>query len=185
MKTVKFPGAGVVELAENDTPVAGENQALLKTRLSGISAGTERMWFDGSAPALKSGRKSYPYTPGYELVAEVAADAPGLGLTAGERVFAMKPHGTHAVIGANDVWFRLGDHITDEQAVFIALTGTALHSIHRSGVTVGDRCAVVGMGVLGLIMVEILAKGMQCDVTAVTGSADKAALATERGASDV
>ena len=77
-RAIFFPGTRECDW-QTSTPETSADKVLLKARLSGISAGTEGMWFDGSASALKSGRKSYPYFPGYEFVGEVVsvgADVP-------------------------------------------------------------------------------------------------------------
>lgn len=141
------------------------------------------MWLDGSAAALRSGRRSYPYRPGYALVGRVAAAGPEFtGAPVGARIFAMKPHGSHAVLGANDRWLPLPDSVGDDDALAIALTATALHAIDRSAMIAGDGAAVAGLGTLGLIVLQVLAATGAGPVVALTGSADKAALALRLGA---
>lgn len=96
----------------------GRSQHLHNSVQSGISLGTERMWFDGSASALRSGRRSYPYRPGYALVGRVAlAGSEFSGTSIGSRVFAMKPHGSHAVLTASDLWLPLPDRLDDDDAL--------------------------------------------------------------------
>jgi 2-desacetyl-2-hydroxyethyl bacteriochlorophyllide A dehydrogenase len=162
-------------------PRAGEG--LVETVLSGISAGTERMWLQGTAGALRSGRRGYPYRPGYALVGRVVEIGPGFdGPPPGARLFAMKPHGSHATLLAGDRWFELPDHVKDEDAVGIALTATALHAVHRSSMTVGDGAVVAGLGVLGLVLIEVLAASFAGPVIAVTASPAKRQIALDRGA---
>ncbi len=142
------------------------------------------MWLNGSAGALRSGRRSYPYRPGYALVGRVAAVGPGFsGLPVGGRVFAMKPHGSHAVLGRQEPWVALPDRVADEDAAAIALTATALQAIHRSGMTDGDAAMVAGLGALGFTMIQVLAATFAGPVIALTGSAEKVALALRHGAS--
>lgn len=185
-RSVVFPAAHRALLVEEPLPAPGPGQLLLATRLSGISAGTEGMWFSGTATALRSGRKSYPYRPGYELVGEVVSVGEGVtGVAPGERVFAMKPHGSHALVGPADVWFKLPEGLADEDALATALGATALHSIHRSGMTLGDTAAVVGLGTLGLVLTQLLARRIAGHVLCVTTSPDKAAWARMGGAHGV
>ncbi|HEY5209637.1 MAG TPA: zinc-binding alcohol dehydrogenase [Stellaceae bacterium] len=159
---------------------------LPNTDLSGISLGTERMWLDGSAAALRSGRRAYPYRPGYELVGRVAAVGPAFADAAvGSRVFAMKPHGSHALLQRRDSWVALPETLGDEDAVAVALTATALHAVHRSAMTVGDGAVVAGLGTLGFILLQVLAASFAGPVIALTGTAEKAALALRHGASAV
>ncbi|MGH7074856.1 MAG: hypothetical protein ACREFD_11730, partial [Stellaceae bacterium] len=176
------PYRAILTPAPVPRPRAGE--AVVETILTGISAGTEGMWLDGSAGALASGRRGYPYRPGYALVGRVVAADPGwLGAAPGARIFAMKPHGSHATMTADDLWLPLPDHVADEDAVAIALTATALHAVHRSALTVGDGAAVAGLGALGLILIQVLAASFSGPVIALTGSAGKRRLALAHGAS--
>lgn len=183
MEQVIFSGERNFEIINLPKPDVGNEQALIRTVVSGVSAGTEGMWWNATATALKTGRKSYPYYPGYELVGEVVEVGKNFqGLEVGDRVFAMKPHASYATVTEKDVWFKLPKHVSNESALAIALTGTSLHAIHRSGITVGDSCAVVGLGVLGLNLIQILSKAMACDVLAVTDSKSKQNLGIELGA---
>lgn len=142
------------------------------------------MWLDGSAGALRSGRRAYPYRPGYALIGRVAATGADFGeLPVGGRVFAMKPHGSHAVLRRDDPWVALPELLADDDAGAIALTATALHAIERSGMKSGDGAVVAGLGALGFIMVQVLAARFAGPVIALTGLAGKAALAMAHGAS--
>jgi 2-desacetyl-2-hydroxyethyl bacteriochlorophyllide A dehydrogenase len=164
----------------------GSKEILLKTLMSGISAGTEGMWYKGTASALKSGRKSYPYFPGYELVGEVIAKGDEVtGVDLGDKIFAMKPHATHALLSENDIFYKIPPQVKLENALGIALTGTALHAVHRANLMVGDQCAVIGLGVLGFVLLQVLSKAMSCSVLAVSQSLAKKDLALKLGACDV
>ena len=178
-----FPGAHRVELAEAALPKVAPDQFLLRARITGISAGTEGMWFAGTATAIRSGRKSYPYRPGYEFVGEVVTvgDQVG-GLAPGDRVFTLKQHGTHALVGPADVWFKLPPELADEDALAMALCGTSIHAVHRAEPQFGATVAVVGLGALGLIMTQVLRHGPAGRVVAVTTSPRKARWAEECGA---
>lgn len=141
------------------------------------------MWLNGSAGALRSGRRGYPYRPGYALVGRVAAVGAGFaGVPVGSRVFAMKPHGSHAVLRRHEPWVALPDRVTDDDAAAIALTATALNAIHRSAMTDGDAALVAGLGALGFTMIQALTATVAGPVIALTESAAKAALALDHGA---
>lgn len=180
---IEFLAPNRAVMARTGLPVPAPGEALIVTIQSGISAGTERMWFDGSAGALRSGRRAYPYRPGYELVGRVAAAGSGFtDVPVGARVFAMKPHGSHALLSRDDAWVALPEPLGDDDAVAIALTATALHAIHRSGMTVGDGAIVAGLGALGFILVQVLAASFAGPVIALTGTPEKTALARSHGA---
>jgi 2-desacetyl-2-hydroxyethyl bacteriochlorophyllide A dehydrogenase len=184
-RQIEFAAPHLVTMIKSPIPVPRVGEGLLETSLSGISAGTERMWLDGTASAPRSGRRSYPYWPGYELVGRIADAGAGFdGAPVGARVFAMKPHGSHAVLTREDLWLTLPDHLADEDAVGIALTATALHAVHRSAMTVGDGAVVAGLGMLGLIMVQVLAASFSGPVIALTRTPAKRAAALAHGATE-
>ena len=161
-------------MIEAPSPATGPDQALVETTLTGISTGTERMWFEGSAGALRSGRRSYPYAPGYALVGHVVAAGPDFaGAAIGTRVFAMKPHASHAIIAPDDLWCRMAPELSDEDALGIALTATALHTVDRASLAAGDAAAVAGIGMFGAILVQVLAATVGGPVTAVTRNPEK------------
>ena len=166
-RAIFFPGTRECDW-QTSTPETSADKVLLKARLSGISAGTEGMWFDGSASALKSGRKSYPYFPGYEFVGEVVSV--GADVTAdpgrfprlsklgpGDRVFAFKPHAGANEITEADMWVRLDASVDDADALALALCTTGIHAVHRGAPTAGSSAAVFGLGTMGLTLIQTLA----------------------------
>lgn len=183
MRYIEFEAPHRPVMARADLPSCGPGEALVETRRSGLSVGTERMWLDGTATALRSGRRSYPYRPGYALTGRIVAAGPAFGAApVGTRIFAMKPHGSHAVLGAADLWLPLGDGIDDDDALAIALTATALHAVDRADIRPGQGVAVAGLGLLGLLLVQVLAAAGASPVVALTGSPEKRGLARGHGA---
>ena len=186
MQHVEFPAAQAVRLVETEPPTPGPQQFTLRARITGVSAGTEAMWFAGTASAIRSGRKGYPYRPGYEFVGDVTAvGAEVTGLAVGDRVVTLKPHATHALVGPSDAWFRLPHDVADEDALAVPLCATAIHAMHRAVPTFGDAVAVVGLGALGLITLQVLATGAATHAVAVTTSPGKAEWARSCGARTV
>lgn len=195
-KTHKFPifsAANKVEWQEQELSSLPPDKIRLEAVMSGISAGTEGMWFDGSAAALKSGRKSYPYLPGYEFIGKVAQIGSAIKnnpedfqkfskLKVGDRVFAFKPHGSTADIYENELWVALEDHVSNENALAHALCCTCLHAIHRARPNFGDSSAIFGLGTLGMIMIQLLSSMQSTSIAAVTTSKDKKKMAVEFGA---
>jgi 2-desacetyl-2-hydroxyethyl bacteriochlorophyllide A dehydrogenase len=183
LRYIEFPAPNRAVMGHAALPDPGPDEAVIETMQSAIGLGTERMWLDGSASALRSGRRGYPYRPGYALVGRVAAaGADFAGVRVGARLFAMKPHGSHALLRRDEAWVALPDAVGDDDAAAIALTATALHAIRRSAMTLGDGAVVAGLGALGFILLQVLVASFAGPVVALTGSAEKAALARERGA---
>lgn len=184
-----------VQWSTNDSALP-DDKIRLRTIVTGISAGTEGMWFNGTAPALVSGRRSYPYTPGYELVGIV--EAIGADITAnperfprlaslktGDRVFALKPHASIADLTEKDMWVAIPENVSNENALCLALACTCIHAAHRAHVSFGDDCAVLGLGVVGLIMLQILKSSGAGNIVASTRSPEKQDLATKFGATHI
>src|SRR5512145_16399 len=101
-RSVWFTAPGEVQICERELSAPGEGQVLVKTKLSAISTGTERLVFLGQAPAelalddsiaALSGSFQYPFSYGYCLVGEVTALGPGVDRAwLGKRVFSFHPH---------------------------------------------------------------------------------------------
>lgn len=71
-----------------------------------------------------------------------------------------------------------------EQAAFTTLGAIALQGFRQSGATLGDRVAVIGLGLLGQLTVQI-ARAAGCEVVGLDLADDKLALAATLGASAV
>jgi squalene synthase HpnD len=62
------------------------------------------------------------------------------------------------VPGANvrDVTFRIPAHVSDEAASFVEPLGCCLRAVRRAAVQAGDTVAVVGLGSIGCLFVQVL-----------------------------
>lgn len=72
---IVFPKAGEAVLEETEIPGLGEDQILIRTRVSMISTGTELTAFCGEFPADSTWAKFFhcPYYPGYNNIGDVVA----------------------------------------------------------------------------------------------------------------
>ncbi len=174
-----FVRPGTVELrAEPLVPRPG--QVRVRSRLMGISHGTELLAFRGQLPVeleadpvLKSmpGRLEYPLKYGYSNCGRLEARGTDAGaqpgtegglragqearLRPGQRVFAFYPH--QDLFDADPAELvALPDEVSDEQAVFLANLETALGIVHDAGSRLGDCALVVGLGVVGLLVSALL-----------------------------
>jgi 2-desacetyl-2-hydroxyethyl bacteriochlorophyllide A dehydrogenase len=150
-------------------PVLGDGVVALTTEFSAISQGTERMWLDGTATALQSGRKTYPYFPGYSVVGRVVNDVPSRGFAAGDRVFATQPHRSFLALDADKghSFYKVIAETPAEDLALVTLLGTALHCVQRARVGLGDSVVVVGSGLLAILVVKLLQATLPIPVTAV------------------
>lgn len=187
MKRIKIAAPFEVLVEDVETlMVPPADGVIVRALVTGISAGTERMWYDGSSPALVSGRRSYPYYPGYEFVGQiVVAGDQVANAKVGDRVFAMVPHAEYAVLGPNALWTVLPERFDSEAALAIALTATGVHAIHQAKPQMGDSVAVVGLGVVGLIAIQVAKAAGAGQVIAIGRSQWKRDLAAALGADHV
>jgi len=170
MKEVVFVHPNVVELHSFEEPSLTGEQVRVKTLMSGISHGTEMNLLRGTAPgfsrrwdkALRLFRnaaphKSYPVLPGYECVGSVVETGPGVeGLSAGTLVWVDKSHrSTHLISAAEARAGMLPPGMKPERGIFCALARVALGGIHDANIKVGDVVAVVGLGVIGLMLAQL------------------------------
>lgn len=72
------------------------------------------------------------------------------------------------------------DGVSTRDAAFATIGAVALHGIHRAGVKPGDRVAVIGLGLLGLLTIQIL-KAYGSPVLGLDVSADAVTRGLEFG----
>jgi NADPH:quinone reductase-like Zn-dependent oxidoreductase len=180
-----YVGPGKAEIrAEPVSPAAGTVR--LRAVASALSRGTERLIFAGRVPESEyermrapfmSGAFPYPVKYGYAMVARVE-DGPAE--LQGRHCFALFPHQTVFNLPAENI-LALPDGLPPERAVLGANMETALNAIWDGAPGPGDRIAVVGAGVLGLLVARLCA-GMRADVTVVDIDAGRAGIAQSLGA---
>ena len=73
------------------------------------------------------------------------------------------------------------DGVAPEQAAFATLGAIAMQGVRRAQPTLGERMVVVGLGLLGLLTVQIL-RGAGCRVVGIEPQEGRRALALELGA---
>lgn len=133
---------------------------------SGISTGTERLFWTGTMPAFPG--MGYPLVPGYESCGTVVQAGAGTGFRAGETVFVpgadcfgdhdgQRVRGLfggaarHLVTAASRVT-RI-DRGFGAEAALLALAATARHALAGFGTALPDL--IVGHGVLGRLLARL------------------------------
>ncbi len=179
MKRIVITDRYKVEIEEVPVPKPGPGQILVKTIMSGVSAGTEMMVYRGTLPNLtektRDHWRDYPIYPGYELVGEVVAVGPDSDANSGgvdyygkaaqtivtqasefkvgDRVICNGEHGEYALSAAT-LAAKLPDCVPSEDATLSVLGCTSMHSVRRSDIQYGDVVVVIGMGVLGNLILQ-------------------------------
>ena len=202
---------GVTEVVEVPAPLAESGQLLIQTSNTLVSAGTERMlvgfsragWIDkarqqpdkvkmvldkvktdGLAPTIEAVRSKLdqPLPLGYCNVGRVL-EAPGTNFTVGERVVS-NGHHAQVVRVPNNLCARIPDRVDDESAAFTVLGAIALQGIRLVSPTVGETVVVTGLGLIGLLAVQLL-RANGCRVLGIDFDAARCDLARKFGAETV
>lgn len=146
-------------------PRAGE--LLVRTLVSAISPGTEMLFYRGQAPATLSvdatipalaGALTYPLRYGYACAGQVQDVGAGVDPAwLGRRVFAFHPHASHFVITPEQA-IPAPDGLSLEQIALLPNMETAVNFVMDGQPLIGERVAVIGQGVVGLLTTALLAR---------------------------
>ncbi len=201
---------GSIELAEVPRPIVTRGKVLIKTQLSLISVGTERMlvefgrsgWLakaqqqpdkvrqvldkiktDGLIATIEAvtAKLDEPMPLGYCNVGEIVEIGEGVtDLQIGDRVVSNGPHAEFVTVSQN-LCVRIPDSVPDETAVFTVLGSIGLQGIRLAQPSLGETFVVTGLGLIGLLSVQILlANG--CKVIGIDVNPQRVALARRFGA---
>ena len=162
------PGKIEMRTAPLRLPQPGE--ALVRTSFSGISRGTERLVLSGAvspgesermrAP-LQEGNFPFPVKYGYCAVG-VVEDGPSE--LVGRTVFCLHPHQDYFIASVS-MLAPVPEGIPARRATLAANMETALNAHWDAGTGPGDRIAVVGAGIVGLMVASIAARIPGTEVT--------------------
>jgi predicted dehydrogenase/NADPH:quinone reductase-like Zn-dependent oxidoreductase len=204
---------GQMEIADVPCPQVGRGQVLIQTRASLISAGTERMLVEFSKANLIQKARQQPdkvkqvldkiRTDGVLPTLEAVfrkLDQPlplgycnaGVVLDVGEGVTDLQPgdrvisNGNHAEIVCvpRNLVAKVPENVTDEEAAFTVLASIALQGIRLLGPCLGEKVMVFGMGLIGLVTVQLL-RASGCEVLGVDLNPRRLKLAEQFGARTV
>ena len=201
---------GYTRIALSPAPLPSSNALAIATKVSLISAGTERMLVDfGKSSMLDKARQqpdkvkmvlekvktdglattleavqsklAQPIPLGYcnvGTVVEGVKDADAI--VPGSRVVS---NGSHADIVRvpKNLCAKIPDGVDDESAAFSVLASIGLQGIRLAAPTLGECVAVTGVGLIGLLTVQML-RAQGCRVLAIDFDQAKLDLAQQFGA---
>lgn len=201
---------GRIVLENIPAPIPASGAVLIRTTCSLISSGTERMlvefgragWAekirqqperaqqvlakmrtDGVLATLEAVRSKLeqPIPLGYCNVGRVVEVGHGAAeFRQGDRVVSNGSHAEFVAAGRN-LCARIPELVGDDEAVFAPLAAIALQGLRLANPTLGERVCVIGLGLIGLIAVQLL-RANGCKVLAVDPDPAKSALAKRFGA---
>ncbi|MGH9573073.1 MAG: zinc-dependent alcohol dehydrogenase [Candidatus Acidiferrales bacterium] len=178
MRAALLMSPSKIEIYEIAEPAVREGEVLIQPIRVGI-CGTDISFYLGHRPAI-----TYPFVLGHELVGRIAAIGDQVdGFRTGQRVVVEPnyPCGTcslclsgrgnicakkqsmgvtvagcfadYVTAPAKFVW-SLPDSISDSDAACIEPLTVSLHALLQSGAMIGDTVAVLGCGVIGLLLIH-------------------------------
>jgi predicted dehydrogenase len=201
---------GSIEPAILPSPRARRGGLLIETSATLVSAGTERMLLefgkgnlvqkalqqpqrvkevlakartDGVMETLEAVRAKLdqPLALGYCNAGRVLEVGPGAEVfRVGDRVASNGPH-AEIVAVPGTLCARIPDTVSDEAAAFTPLAAIALQGVRLITPTLGERVVVFGLGLIGLMAVQIL-RANGCRVLGLDFDPHKLALARAFGA---
>lgn len=204
---------GTSILADVPRPRARAGHLVIQTSKSLISAGTERMLVDfgrssyldkarqqpekvkmvldkvktdGLIPTIEAvkSKLDQPLPMGYSNVGVVIEIGAGVsGYKVGDRVLSNGHHAEIICVPKN-LCAKIPDNVSDDDAVFTVVGAIALQGIRLAQPTIGECFVVTGLGLIGLVTVQILiANG--CRVLGLDFDPEKLKLARQYGAKAV
>lgn len=145
----------------------GAGQVRVRTLASAISPGTEMLIYKGEAPpdlaaddtlAALSGALAFPLKYGYACVGVVETLGDGVERGwLGRRVFAFNPHESAFVCAAAQL-HPIPDDVSDDDALLLPNMESAVNFVMDGRPVIGERVAVIGQGVVGLLVTALLAR---------------------------
>lgn len=153
---------------------------------SGISRGTESLVFQGRVPEsqytamrgpFQAGVFPWPVKYGYANVGKVVE---GPSELVGKMVFCLYPHQDRYRVPASAVT-PLPAELPAERAILAANMETAVNGLWDGAPAVGDRIAVVGLGVVGLLVAWLASRIPGTRVTAIDTNPQRRTIAEQLG----
>jgi predicted dehydrogenase/threonine dehydrogenase-like Zn-dependent dehydrogenase len=203
-------GQGATTLTSAPSPGCTSGNLLISTSITLVSAGTERMLVGfGKASYLQKARQqpekvkmvlekvqtdglmttieavqsklAQPLPLGYCNVGVVSEVGKGVdGFKTGDRVVSNGPHADVVRVPRN-LCALIPEPVSDEEASFTVVASIGLQGIRLAEPTLGESFVVTGVGLIGLLTVQLL-RAHGCRVLAVDFDESKLALARKFGA---
>ncbi|MFC4712921.1 bi-domain-containing oxidoreductase [Planococcus dechangensis] len=200
---------GETTLAEAPLPNLAPNNLLIKVENGVVSAGTERMLVefgnsnyiqkakqqpekvkqvmdkvktDGLKPTINAvqSKLEQPITLGYSNAGTVIAVGKNVTyFKVGDRVISNGPHAEVVSVSSN-LCAKIPDSVSFEAAAFTVISSIGLQGIRLSKPTLGETIVVTGLGLIGLITVQLL-RAHGCKVIASDFDQQKVDLAKSYG----
>ena len=186
-KALWYVGPGRAELRAEAVAEPRAGEVRVRALFGAVSRGTERLVHAGRVPAseyermrapMMGGAFPFPVKYGYATVGRVEAGAAELR---DRIVFSLHPHQSLFTLPAAAV-LGVPETISPERAVLAANMETALNAVWDGAPGPADRIAIVGGGLVGLLVAYLCVRLPGADVTVVDIAPARAELVQAIGA---
>ena len=212
MKQVFFNSSQLPEVHDVDIPFCGDKDILISVRKSLISTGTEIAGYDSGSmfsrglrnpSAIRGVLNTFKEQGSYATYKKIKAKKKELvgrgysgagivigvgknvaGFSIGDRVaYAGAPHGECVVVNEN-LAARIPEGVGFSEAAFGALGCIAMHGVRLGEPSLGETCAVLGLGLVGLLVAQ-LARASGLRVLCMEPNRHRRDIALKSGFTDV
>jgi threonine dehydrogenase-like Zn-dependent dehydrogenase len=182
VRALWYAAPGRAELRDETLLPPGPGEVRVRTIWTAPSRGTERLVFEGRVPEplgdrmrapAQEGDFPFPVKYGYCAVGRIAGE--------GTLVFALRPH-QEGFNAPREALAPVPAGVPARRALLAANMETALTGLWDSGAGPGDRVAVVGGGVVGLLVAALAAGLPGAEVTLVDRDTARRPVAEALGA---
>lgn len=186
-RKILFTAVNKAELITEEVPALTEGKILVKTVLTTVSSGTERANITGDPCVSVLSRDPvahFPRSAGYSSA--------GIVIAVGENVKSVKPgdrvalswskHASLQVLDEKNVHLIESDNVSLSAAALSHIATFPMAAIRKCRLEMGESAVVMGLGVLGLLAVQLLHAAGAVPVIAVDPIAARREKALQMGA---
>ena len=186
-KKIVFTEINKAELLEQEVAPLGPKGVLVNTYVTTVSSGTERANITGDpyvSVAATEPNTKFPRTAGYSASGVVMAVGEDVtGVQAGDRVaLTWSKHTNLQVMDESRVHLIESDKVSFSAAALAHIAIFPLAAIRKCRLEIGESGIVMGLGVLGLLAVQLLHAAGSVPVIAVDPIANRREKALKMGA---
>lgn len=160
-----FTNPNQLKIVEEEIPKPKPDEVLIQNNISGISAGTEMLFYRGLIPndlildnniVSLQHKFQYPFKYGYSSVGKIIdVGNKSLNYLRDRLVFAFNPHESYFCVNQQQV-LLLPHNLTFQDALFLPNMETAINLLMDSTPLIGENVLILGLGIVGLLTTALL-----------------------------
>lgn len=185
-KQIVFTKKDTAELLTVDAGEPGKDQVMVKTAVSTVSCGTERANITGHAKVYGAGepRVSFPRTSGYSscgVVLKTGSDVKGI-VPGDSVIVSWGSHKSVNIVDRKNIVKYDNSRVSEQEAALIHIATFPMAAIRKTHVQMGESVLVMGLGILGLMAVQLARAAGAIPVIAADPIPERRKLALKYGA---